>query len=108
MLAGQLRKRVTIQQRSTSLDSLGGQSTTWTDVCTLWASVEPTGGKERDVGGAIRAESMFTITTRYYKGIVPKMRVMFDGNPYDVLNINDTDSRHRELVMTCAQGLNNG
>jgi SPP1 family predicted phage head-tail adaptor len=108
MLAGRLRKRVTVQRRSTTLDSLGGQATTWTDVCTLWAEITPTGGKELQTGGAIRAESMFTITTRYYAGIVPKMRILFEGQPYNILNVNDTESRHRELVISCSAGLSDG
>lgn len=108
MLAGQLRKRITVQVRSTATDSVGSQATTWSDVCTLWASVEPTGGKEILAGEAMRGVSVFTITTRYYPGITPKNRILFEGVPYDILNINDTDQRHRELVMTCQSGLNNG
>lgn len=108
MLAGQMRRKVTIQSRSVAIDAVGGQAVTWTDVCTLWAQVQPTGGKEITVGGALRAESIFTVTTRYYAGIVPKMRILFEGQIFEIVNINDTDQRHRELVMTCQAGLTGG
>ena len=108
MLAGQMRRRVTIQSRATTVDAVGGQSQAWTDVCTLWAQVVPTGGKESTVGGARRAESLYTVTTRYYPGIAPKMRILFEGQIFEIVNINDTDQRHRELVMSCQAGLTNG
>lgn len=108
MQAGPLRKRVTIQKRVQSLDDFGNQSNTWTYVCELWASVVPMGGAEVLAGGAIRARSLFTVTTRYFPGIEPKMRLIYEGQIFDIMNINDTDQRHRELVMSCSAGLNDG
>lgn len=99
---------MTVQSRSTAIDAVGGQAVTWTDVCSLWAQVEPTSGQEITVGGALRSESMFTVTTRYYAGITPKMRILFEGQIFEIVSVNDTNQRHRELVMTCAAGLTSG
>ncbi|HCZ15773.1 MAG TPA: head-tail adaptor, partial [Candidatus Accumulibacter sp.] len=44
--AGTLRKRITLQQQSLSVDSYGQQVITWTDVATVWASLEPSVGRE--------------------------------------------------------------
>ena len=46
MQAGYLRKRVTIQQRSTVTDTFGGQSTSWVDIATVYAEITPMSGRE--------------------------------------------------------------
>ena len=44
LAAGDLRERVTIQQRGVSLDSIGENTAAWTDVATVWANAEPLRG----------------------------------------------------------------
>lgn len=46
MQSGLLRKRLTIQQRSTSQDDYGQQLTSWTDFATVWGEVVPSSGRE--------------------------------------------------------------
>ncbi|WP_395585520.1 head-tail adaptor protein, partial [Pseudomonas syringae group genomosp. 7] len=44
--SGTLRHRVLIQQQVTTRDSDGIEQTSWVDVATVWASVEPLSARE--------------------------------------------------------------
>ena len=56
MRAGELRHRVDILAPAVVEDDVGGQSTTWTLMGTVWASREDIGGREIFRGGGIAAE----------------------------------------------------
>lgn len=43
---GELRHRITFQEPIEVSDGQGGQSVTWQDVTTVWASVQPKSGNE--------------------------------------------------------------
>jgi SPP1 family predicted phage head-tail adaptor len=106
--SGALRKRVTIQRRSDSVDEYGGQSVAWNDVATVWASLSPTGGKEEPQSGMVRAVASFNIQMRYFAGLTPKDRLVYNGRIFDIVNINDVDERHREYEITAREGQNSG
>ena len=63
--AGTLRKRITLQQQSPSVDSYGQQVNAWTDVATVWASVEPSVGRELMAAQAVSLDQPTTITIRW-------------------------------------------
>lgn len=94
MEAGKLRHRITIQQDSgTTVDASGHPTASWTDVRTVWASVQPLGGLERWRANQMQAETTHLITIRYQDNITTKMRALFQGDRYlyflDVLNLNE-------------------
>ena len=64
MHAGLLNQRVTIEQRSASVDTLGQGVETWSTVATVWAQAEPLAGREFLAAGSMldRADVRFRIT----------------------------------------------
>lgn len=108
MRAGELRKRVLIQQRSTGQDTSGGQLTTWSDVATVWAAIEPMSGRELINAAAAQSEATHTVLLRYRPGIVPAMRINYQSRLFDIKAVLDENERHRMLTLICAEGLNNG
>ena len=108
MRSGTLKKRVTIQRRSRSVDEFGGQSPAWQDLATVWASFEPTGGKEGEQSGQVRAVAAFNIGMRYFEGLTAADRLVYNGRIFDIVNINDIEELHREFDITAREGQNSG
>lgn len=108
MRSGTLRKRITIQRRSQSVDEYGGQSGAWQDLATVWGSFEPTGGKEDAQSGQVRAVATFKIGLRYFAGLTAADRLVYNGRIFDIVNINDIEELHREFDITAREGQNNG
>lgn len=105
MRAGRLRKRVTIQQKTTPVtqNTYGEEAPVWETVATVWASVEPLRGREFLEARREGAEVTTRIVMRYQSGIAPEMRATYDGHTYDVLSVIDPEERHRELQLMCRE-----
>lgn len=102
-LAGELRHRVTIQQEQATLDGQGGRSTTWADLATVWASIEPMAGKESYSWGKLLGESTLVVRMRYRSGIVPKMRLKYGTRLFDITSVIDEHEARRWLVLGCVE-----
>lgn len=105
MRAGRLRHRVTIQEKSVTRDDYGAETITWTDVATVWASVEPLRGDEFLAMDRRGADVTTRIVMRYYDGVAPEMRVSWGSHTYDVRSVIDVEERHRELQLMCREVL---
>lgn len=105
---GALDRRITLQQRSSSKDSSGQQSQTWSDAFTCWAAIDPLSGRELQAAQAIVAETTHEVLIRYRSTVRPDMRVVYQTKVFDVLNVLDEGMQHRMLRMLCSEGLNQG
>ena len=103
MRAGQLRHRVTIQQKSVARNSYGEEVITWADVDTVWASVEPLRGREFIEMRRAGAEVTTRIRMRYRSGIAPEMRVVYGSHTYDIKSVVHVEERQRELHLMCRE-----
>ena len=111
--AGVLNRRVTIQERLSTQDSFGAQSTAWTDVVTLWASIEALSGGELLRAQSIATEVSHQITVRYQAlfanpKTVAAYRAVYRGRIFNIhasMNLDESDSR---VVLLASEGLNNG
>ena len=111
MQAGKLRHRVTIQQlvAGSPQQNAGGEpDTTWTDVATVYASVEPLRGRELFAAQAVNSEVSGQIRMRYRAGISPDMRIVYAGRHYDILALVNPLERNIELLAYVREGPNNG
>jgi SPP1 family predicted phage head-tail adaptor len=106
--AGDYRKLVTIQQRSLTQDSYGGQSETWSDVMTVWASIEPLSSRELMAAQAVQSETTHQIRIRYMPGITADMRAVYNGRYFNLARPLNTEERNIELVIPAIEGLNRG
>jgi SPP1 family predicted phage head-tail adaptor len=106
--AGSLNRVVELQSRPTTVDAYGQQSTTWTTVITARAAIEPLSGSEVIAAGALIGETLVNVTIRYRPGITPTMRVLYEGQVYDILYVLDDFMRHRKLTLLCKRGATRG
>lgn len=117
MLAGQLGRRVTIQQRSTTKDAYGQQSTTWDDLLDVWADVKPLNARELMAAQSVQSSITHSITLRYQPRladpqIVAALRIkLVKDNVTRYFNITGSRDDHEErhmLVLDAVEGLSNG
>lgn len=106
--AGTLRKRITLQQQSPSVDSYGQQSLTWTDVATVWASVEPSVGRELMAAQAVSLEQPTTITIRWQPVFaspkaVAAMRVVYNGRIFNLHSVENEAERNVLLTLVASE-----
>ena len=108
MQAGQLRRRVTIQQRSATQDEYGQPLNSWTDVTTVCAAIEPMSGRELLAAQAVNSEVSHNVTIRYIPGITAAMRLNYGGRLFNIHSVLDENERHRMLTLQCSEGMNDG
>lgn len=107
--AGDLRERITFQQRAAGQDSLGAPNGAWADVVTLSAKAEPLSGREYFAAGQMQASIDVRFTIRYRTGLSETMRVVWRGEPYEIVSppIN-TDGARDVLEIMCTKGIRDG
>lgn len=105
MRAGDLRKRVTIEQPAESQNGVGEMTQTWSTFAVLWASIEPLVGSEKLQAAQINANADAKITVRYYAGITPKMRIRFLARMFQIVSVQNVDERNRVIDLVCVEQL---
>lgn len=80
-----LTERITLQQRSASVDALGQQSTSWSDVATVWAEVLPLSARDFQAAEQTQASSTIRVHIRQRAGVAATMRIQWDGRAWDIV-----------------------
>lgn len=109
MRGGQLRHSVILQSPAGSRDSVGERTTTWVDVDTVRASIEPVTASERYIDPQIVGSITHRVRIRYGSeigAIDGTWRVLFGTR---VFTINgpprDIREKHHSMELLCTEGL---
>ena len=108
LTSGDLRHKVTIQKKSKAMDSEGVPIETWSDYISCYACIIPLGGREEFIASALQGDDPCMFRIRYNANIDNTMRFVYLGHNYRIININDVNTRHKELQITCNQEVQNG
>lgn len=105
--AGQYDQRITLQTRSSTVDALGQESTTWSDLATVWAKVRPARGRDLFAAGEQRATIDVQFCVRYRVDVdATTCRVVWNSQAYDIVgqpaNVNGANV---ELEISATRGL---
>lgn len=105
MPIGTLRHRLTIQRNTPSSDGKGGRTSSWGTLATVWGSVEPMRGNERQMAGAITSEVAYRIRTRLRSDITvaPKDRVVWDSKTLQVHAVTNEGGLDRFWLLDCGE-----
>lgn len=106
--AGELNRRVSVQQRSSTPGNFGAASETWQEVFPAWARILPLGGRELLFAKQIASESSHQVTIRYRASVTPRMRIVYQGRVFEIESVNDVEERHEYLELLCSEGVNRG
>ena len=105
MRPGQLDRRITIEKNTETRSGTGAPVDGWADFVTNEpAQVRAVGGGERFRGAHIVAEATTSFVIRYRTGLDEKMRIQFDGEPYDIHQISEIGRREGLLIQASRHG----
>lgn len=105
-----LRHRVTLQSQVQTQDAGTGEITvTWQNhLADEPAEVVPLSGREFIQSAATQSSVDTRMVIRWRSGIEPTMRVVFDGQNYNIHAVLPDPSNRRHLTLMCQRGVNDG
>lgn len=117
MQIGKLDKRITLQNRSSTLDDYGQPINTWSDVATVWANIKPLSGREK--AQTMMAETILThrVTIRYNADFLPPTEIDAYRISYEtpsgtrifkITAAQDVDEARKHIVFDCQEGSQTG
>lgn len=103
-MIGALRHRVTLQQAVRTPDEGGGADLLWTDIASVWASIEAAGGSVRDASDRIDTRTRTKIRLRFRAGINPGMRFIEGSRIFNIQAVLDENGKRQWLLCLCEEG----
>jgi SPP1 family predicted phage head-tail adaptor len=88
MMSGRLDRQITLQEPTTSQNSYGEQTTTWSDSATVWAQVQQQSGREMFAAGKL-AEVDMLFKIRYRSSVDETWRISYDGRTYEIESVKE-------------------
>ena len=105
MRAATLRHRVILQSSAATADGGGGAATAWSDVATLWASIEPLKGAERLSAQQLESPVSHRVRLRMRVGVTTAMRLKFGARVFNIRAVINRGERNRLLELLCEEGV---
>lgn len=115
LAAGELNRRIEIQERlPDALDELGMPvvgDAAWTLHAFRWANIKGQSGMGviRDsTEGADTTVNAYSFRIRYLRTVTPGMRVLFEGQVYDIKDVRHDLGRQDWTDLICQVGVSDG
>jgi SPP1 family predicted phage head-tail adaptor len=107
--AGSLNRRITIQRRKAGTNAFNQPSLEWEDYVRVYANLKTQSGSgymnnEFIAGGAEVNRTAFSFMIRFRKDITADMRVVYEGNVYEIRGILPDLERKEFMYLALAQG----
>lgn len=127
--SGQLRERVTFERKTVTRNTFGEEVQSWAPIgaapaswpvqsglhpmvsggaASVWARVEPLAGRERLMAQQMGATADVRVTVRYRPDVNSADRLMWRGQPFDIVSASDVDARRQWLEIMCVSGARDG
>lgn len=105
MQAGKLRHYVTLQNKqATTTGSRGQVTNTWEDTQgNIPAEIVTLNGREAEIARQMVASADTRVRLRYVANVTPASRFVWESRVFNILWVNNTDQRNRELVCLCQE-----
>lgn len=107
LAAGRLRHKVLIQYPLTTQNpSTGAMEIVWTDLASVWASVEPLSAREFIAAGAEQSEVKAKIIMRNRSDVNATMQIVYRGKIYQILGVlTDPVSGLEYMTLPVGEGV---
>lgn len=93
MNAGRFDRLITFQVNTPTRDNIGGKVDAWADYCSMWALYQSGAGFEQVNADRQEAKSNAIFTIRYRDDIRNSMRIVFQGEYYNIQDISEITRR---------------
>ena len=101
--SGKFRYLVTIEKLAETLDAAGQENQSWVSHGQRFASIEPLSGRELYTARQFFADVTTQFTMRYLAGVIPKMRVSYDGRTWNIRQAINPENLGRELQILATE-----
>lgn len=108
--AGELNRRITIEEQDSTFDAAGQQALTWSTFATVWASIVSQSGMAtiKSHGDADLSITRVSIRIRWLDGVDQGMRVVHGSDVYDIRSVHYDQVGHEYVDMVCFKGGSDG
>lgn len=109
MQVGALDRRITIEAATSSRDpKTNAVVKGWATVAETWANRRDTSSREFFAAGATNAEQLAVFTIRWQAGITPALRVVHDGQKFEITGVSEIGRRQFLTLQAKAVNSNAG
>lgn len=108
MRAGALDRLIKIESPSSEEDDWGMPASGWIEVATVWADIKHASGLETVKSGVDVSIVRASIRIRRRTDVTAGMRVLCEGEVYDIRAVLDDVSDRVYTDLVCELGANNG
>ena len=91
MNIGRLDRKIVIENQTFSNNSIGEYTSSWSTFHTAFSSVTKVSGSESVQADQITATNKVRFKIRFFDGINEAMRVLYNGNYYDIVEVQELD-----------------
>ena len=98
--AGELCHRVTIQHKTKTYDEYNYETEAWTEYKKLWGKIDFLSVKDGLTAKAAGSETTARLKLRKRKDIDSGMRVLFDGQTFQIVSPPEPDNENGRIYMT--------
>jgi SPP1 family predicted phage head-tail adaptor len=109
---GKMDQQVTLQSRVSNRLASGEDKYTWANLATnptVWAEANPVRGQEFVAAAQVQADKPMAFRIRWRSDVDATMRVLWRGEPYDIMAAPmDTRGAREELWLHCVGGVRDG
>ena len=98
--AGELCHRVTIQHKTPTYDEYNYETEAWTEYKKLWGKISFLSVKDGLTAKAAGSETTARLKLRKRKDIDTGMRVLFDGQTFQIVSPPKPDNENGRIYMT--------
>jgi SPP1 family predicted phage head-tail adaptor len=103
MRAGQLNKRITLQQPVHTRSAFNEDVVTYADVGQVWAAIDWGSGRRFESASQLNSEVQGVIRIRYRSDVKPYWRIVYDTRTFEILSIANTKELKVELILNCKE-----
>ena len=93
ILSGPMRERVTIQSPSEQQNQFGEATVTWSDVGTVWASVQGMSAREYLAAQQVGSVITHKIRIRFFPGLTHTHRLIWRGRIMEIASVLERETR---------------
>ena|ERR1043166_7876409 len=97
--AGTLNRYVVIEQATETQNARGEAVPTWSTFATVFASIEPLSGRELFTAQQRVADVTHVVRLPYQPGVLPKMRLNYNGRLFNILTVLNLQEANRKLEL---------
>lgn len=96
---GRMRERISFYSETEAENELQQSTIKLEKIKTVWASLEPTRGREYQEAQRLRPELTYKIYTRYFNFVTQDTIIKHGERYYEIQSVADVKSRHEMLEI---------